>query len=126
MQDEQIAGWHKGLFGKQVQHSCLGTVKAKLKMLPQTVVLDKCIPTTKLCPKCRTVNQHITLADRTFVCDCGYQEDRDVHSAKNMIEIAKSCFKNHSVPTEHREITLTEFRASALSSNAYEKAGTKK
>ena len=33
MQDEQIAGWHKGLFGKQVQHSCLGTVKARLKAL---------------------------------------------------------------------------------------------
>ena len=126
MQDEQIAGWHKGLFGKQVQHSCLGTVKAKLKMLPQTVVLDKCIPTTKLCPKCRTVNQHITLADRTFVCDCGYQEDRDVHSAKNMIEIAKSCFDNQFVPTEHREVTLMEFKASTLGSNAYEKAGTKK
>lgn len=34
MQDEQISGWHKGLFGKQVQHSCLGLVKAKLKVLP--------------------------------------------------------------------------------------------
>ncbi len=34
MQDEQIASWHKGLFGKQVQHSCLGLVKAKLKALP--------------------------------------------------------------------------------------------
>ena len=68
----------------------------------------------------------MTLADRTIVCGCGYVEDRDVHSAKNMIFIAKSCFEDHLVPTEHREITLTEFRASALSSNAYEKAGTKK
>ena len=126
MQDEQISGWHKGLFGKQVQHSCLGIVKAKLKGLLQTVVLDKWIPTTKLCPDCGTINQHVTLADRTIVCGCGYVEDRDVHSAKNMIFIAKSCFENQSVPTEHREITLTEFRASALGSNAYEKAGTKK
>ena len=126
IQDEQIANWHKGLFGKQVQHSCLGTVKAKLKLLPQTVVLDKQIPTTKLCPKCGTINRHITLADRTVVCGCGYQEDRDIHSAKNMIFIAKSCFENNLVPTERREITLTEFKASALGSNAYEKVGTKK
>ncbi len=126
MQDEQISRWHKGLFGKKVQHSCLGTVKAKLKALPQTVVLDKWIPTTKLCPNCGTVNQHVTLADRTIVCGCGYVEDRDVHSAKNMIFIAKSCFANQSVPPEQREVTLTEFRASALGSNAYEKAGTKK
>lgn len=34
IQDEQISNWHKGLFGKQVQHSCLGLVKAKLKQLP--------------------------------------------------------------------------------------------
>ena len=126
IQDEQIANWHKGLFGKQVQHSCLGTVKTKLKLLPQTVVLDKWIPTTKLCPKCGTINRHITLADRTVVCGCGYQEDRDIHSAKNMIFIAKSCFENNLVPTEHREITLTEFRTSALGGNAYEKVGTMK
>lgn len=34
IQDEQIANWHRGLFGKQVQHSCMGLVKAKLKQLP--------------------------------------------------------------------------------------------
>ena len=126
MQDEQIANWHKGLFGKQVQHSCLGIVKTKLKQLSQTVVLDKWIPTTKLCPKCGTVNKFITLEDRTYHCGCGYELDRDTHSAKNMIVIAKACFENNLVPTEHREITLMEFKASALGSNAYEKAGTKK
>ena len=125
MQDEQIANWQKGRFGKQVQHSCMGAVKAKLKALPQSVVLDKWIPTTKLCPDCGTLLD-LSLADRTIVCECGHQEDRDIHSAKNMIEIAKACFEDHLVPTEHREITLTEFRASALGSNAYEKARTKK
>lgn len=123
MQDEQISRWHKGLFGKQVQHSCLGIIKAKLKTLSQTVVLDKWIPTTKLCPKCGTINQHITLADRIVVCGCGHVEDRDIHSAKNMIIIAKSCFKNQSVPMEHREITLTEFRAAVECRNAFNKPG---
>ena len=125
MQDEQLSNWQKNGFGKQVQHSCLGTVKAKLKALPQTVVLDKWIPTTKLCPDCGKL-LGLSLADRTVECSCGHVEDRDIHSAKNMIFIAKSCFKDNSVPTEHRKVTLTEFRASALGSNAYEKAGTKK
>ena len=125
MQDEQLSNWHKSLFGKQVQHSCLGTVKAKLKMLPQTVILDKWIPTTKLCPDCGKLLD-LSLADRTITCECGHVEDRDVHSAKNMIVIAKACLKDNSVPTEHREVTLTEFMASALGSNAYEKARTKK
>ena len=125
MQDEQLSNWQKNGFGKQVQHSCLGTMKAKLKMLPQTVVIDKWIPTTKLCPDCGKLLD-LSLADRTVECSGGYVEDRDIHSAKNMIVIAKACFENSLVPTEHREITPTEFRASALGSNAYEKAGTKK
>ena len=115
MQDEQIAGWQKGLFGKQVQHSCLGQVKAKLKALPQTVVLDKFIPTTKWCPKCGKKNM-IGLADRTYSCGCGYHKDRDIHSAKNMLAIKDLVFSNLSVPTEHREITLTEFKTSVADS----------
>ena len=118
MQDEQLAKWQKNGFGKKVQYSCLGLVKAKLKALPQTVILDKWIPTTKLCPKCGTINQWITLADRTYKCGCGYELDRDVHSAKNMIEIAKSCFENSLVPTEHREVTLMEFKASGLNAGS--------
>ena len=30
MQDENLTGWHKGLFGRTVQHSVLGLVKVKL------------------------------------------------------------------------------------------------
>ena len=123
MQDENIAGWHRGLFGKQVQHSCLGTVKSKLMALPQTVVLDRCIPTTKLCPKCYSVKNDMTLVDRTYVCSCGYQEDRDVHAAKSMIGIAKSCFEDGFVPMEHREITLMEFKTAIADEILSNKSG---
>lgn len=113
MQDENIAGWHKQ-FGRQVQHSCMGLIKGKLKMLPQTVVLDRMIPTTKLCSNCGTLNQYLTLEDRVFNCGCGYVEDRDVHAAKNMLAIKNKVFQKFNfVPTEHREITLTEFKAAA-------------
>ena len=113
MQDEMIAGWHRGLFGKEVQHSCLGMVKAKLMRLSQTTILSSGIPTTKMCPKCGTVNQYITLADRTYHCGCGYAEDRDIHSARNMIAIRDMVLSHlKKLPTEHREVTLTEFRSS--------------
>ena len=111
MQDEQISNWHKGWFGKQVQHSCLGLVKAKLKALPQTIILDKWIPTTKWCPKCHRKHD-VSLDERTYTCECGYSYDRDVHSARNMLAIKDFVFQqNHFVPTEHREITLMEFKA---------------
>ncbi len=121
IQDEQIANWHKGWFGNQVQHSCMGLIKSKLKALPQTIILDKWIPTTKWCPVCHTKHD-ISLDERTYVCECGYQEDRDIHSAKNMLAIKDLVFsKNKFVPTEHREITLMEFKASIGCSNASSK-----
>ena len=123
IQDEQIANWHKGLFGKQVQRSCMGLIKAKLKQLPQTVILDKWIPTTKLCPKCYK-KHNIGLDERTYVCECGYSEDRDIHSAKNMINIKDLVFdKLNFIPTEHREITLAEFMASVDDNNVINKSG---
>lgn len=110
IQDEQISNWHNGLFGKQVQHSCMGLIKSKLKQLSQTVVLDKWIPTTKLCPRCGR-KHNMSLDKRTYICECGYQEDRDIHSARNMLEIKNLVFsKLNLVPTEHREVTLMEFK----------------
>ena len=123
IQDEQIVSWHKGQFGKQVQHSCLGLVKAKLKALHQTIVLDKWIPTTKWCPKCHKKND-MPLENRIYECKCGYKEDRDIHAAKNMLAIKDFVFDSlNLVPTEHREITLMEFEASVGCSNASSKSG---
>ena len=123
IQDEQIASWQKGLFGKQVQHSCLGLVKAKLKSLPQTIVLDKWIPTTKWCPRCHVKN-NMPLENRMYECKCGYEEDRDIHSAKNMLAIKDFVFSQMNfLPTEHREVTLIEFEASARCSNVSSKPG---
>ena len=51
----------------------------------RVVVLAKHVPTTKYCPNCGKLNKEITLADRTFKCMCGYEQDRDVHAAQNMI-----------------------------------------
>ena len=86
MQDENIKGWHKGLFGKQVQNSALGTLKSKLKANPNVLVIDRFFPSTKMCPQCGSLKEDIALSDRTFVCDgCGYSEDRDVKAAKTLL-----------------------------------------
>jgi len=91
-QDEQIKNWHKGLFGKQVQSSCLGTLKQRLVALEasgRSFKISKWEPTTKLCPMCGCIN-HPTLADRIYKCDCGYTMDRDTHSARVVLMIGSS------------------------------------
>ena len=77
------------MFGRTVQHSVLGLVKAKLKYNERVTVLSSRMPTTKYCPACRKLKNDITLADRIYECECGYSEDRDIHAARNMILLAK-------------------------------------
>ena len=91
-QDEQIKNWQKGLFGKSVQSSCLGSLKQRLVALEangRSFKISKWEPTTKLCPMCGCIN-HPTLADRIYKCDCGYTMDRDTHSARVVLIIGSS------------------------------------
>lgn len=91
-QDEQIKNWQKGLFGKSVQSSCLGSLKQRLVSLEasgRSFKISKWEPTTKLCPMCGCIN-HPTLADRIYKCDCGYTMDRDTHSARVVLMIGSS------------------------------------
>lgn len=114
MQDENLQGWQKGLFGKQVQYSILGRIKMKLINNPRVEVLDRFVPTTKYCPNCGTIKNDIDLSDRVYHCDiCGYTNDRDIHSANNMIIMTKKiinlpCDSLVNLPTEHREVKPVE------------------
>jgi putative transposase len=103
-QDENLKGWQKGLFGRQVQMSYLGTIKAKLKSLESITMLRQSEPTTQLCPSCGALNKH-TLDKRTYECSCGYSDDRDIHSAKNMILIGSKNYPRKelaSTPLEEK------------------------
>lgn len=109
MQDENIIGWQKGWFGKQVHYSILGRVKAKLINNHRVKVLDRFVPTTKYCPICGNIKNDISLSDRIYHCDiCGYSNDRDIHSANNMIIITKILMNKNNLPMEHREVKPVE------------------
>jgi len=105
IQNENIKGWHAGLFGKQVQQSILGGIISELKKLPQTHIVDRFFPSTKLCPECGQLNI-LALADRIYNCSCGYSQDRDVHSANNILL--------ESIPMECRKFKPVEFNTSAI------------
>ena len=103
MQDEQISSWQKTKgMSKTVQHSCMGMVKSKLMKLDNVIILDKYIPTTKRCPNCHKLNE-LSLNNRTYKCECGYEQDRDIHAAQNMLNIKNLVEKYISVPTGHRD-----------------------
>jgi len=87
IQDENLKGWKSGWFGKQVQHSAMGTIKAKLRSSKQTYMIDRFLPTTKMCPNCGAIKDKVALSERWFSCDCGYSEDRDIKAAKTIMKL---------------------------------------
>lgn len=84
-QDESIKEWHENWFGKQIQYSITGGIISDLKTKSHTpIIVNKWFPSTKLCPKCSMLNK-IGLDERVYNCTCGYIEDRDIHSARNIL-----------------------------------------
>jgi hypothetical protein len=91
-QEEMIKSWHqdklKG-YGKKIQQGILGKVYAKLKILHKEqpdkyIMLAKSARTTKTCVLCKKSNE-VKLSDRVYECSCGYRNNRDCHSAYNMM-----------------------------------------
>ena len=80
-QDESIHAWHAGRHGKKIQNSGIGGIISDLKHKSVTPLeVHKFFPSTQLCPKCGSLKK-LSLGERTYECDCGYKEDRDVKSA---------------------------------------------
>lgn len=111
MQDEMIHNWHSGWFGKHVQVSILGRLKARLVNHPRVCVINKSCATTQLCPECGALNKH-TLDKRIYHCSCGYCENRDVHSAKNMLIFGMDEHNSVKSPGVERASTPVERKAS--------------
>src|SRR5574344_925830 len=106
IQDEQLKNWQKSGHGKAIQHSVLGRVKAKLVANPDTIILSKTAPTTKLCTNCGAYHDELKVYDRTFKCECGVNEDRDVHAAQNMV-----WFYENNVGVGHNNFKRVEMKA---------------
>ena len=118
-QDDSIKSWQEGLFGRQVQRSAIGGVKARLRAsLATPVVVDRHKPTTKSCAGCGK-EREIALGERIYRCSaCGWEAERDYNSALNMIRFGLG------IPTlrlNWREVKPVEREAAAriLGSNPY-------
>jgi len=84
--------------------------KAKLKTSPNAIMIERSFPSTKLCLNCGALNI-LSLANRTYKCDCGYEEDRDIKAAKTILHAGRCKMKY--VPMERREFKPVENKTSA-------------
>jgi transposase len=121
MQDDNVKGWKSGLFGRKIQHTSIGRIKARLSNNLETLVLvDRFLPTTQTCSNCGH-KQRMSLSDRVFKCEaCGFEIDRDINSARDMIIFGgETPLKN--LPEDFWEATPVEREATAriLESNPH-------
>ena len=81
--------------GKSTMDNGFGMFKEMLsyKLLvrgKQLVKINKWFPSSKMCNHCGTINNNLTLSDRTWVCECGNIVDRDTNAALNIKQVGLS------------------------------------
>jgi putative transposase len=81
------------------------TYKLEAAGIPLKVV-SRWYPSSKTCSCCGWVNENLTLADRTFICqECGLVLDRDVNAARNL---ARAAYELFGLPPVRRECTALD------------------
>lgn len=87
---EMIHNWQSGLFGRQVQHSAMGYIKAKLKTNLKTYVVPRSYSSTQICPVCGQKTKQ-PLQKRDYDCSyCGWHHGLRYESNVSLERRAKS------------------------------------
>lgn len=79
---------------KAIQEQCLYYFRLFLtqqckKYNIELRLVDRFYPSSKLCNCCGQIKENLKLSDRTYICDCGYVEDRDINASKNLRDAVK-------------------------------------
>lgn len=90
VEDLCIEGMKKGVksIRKGVQNTCMGEIHRQLTYKCNNyVVVDRFFPSSKTCSHCGSINDALTLSDRTYQCRvCGFTIDRDLNAALNLLK----------------------------------------
>lgn len=90
IEDLNMKGMSQALnFGKSVHDNGWGmfTTFLQYKLEEQgkkLIKIDKWFPSSKTCSCCGQVRESLSLSERTFRCECGFESDRDVNAAINI------------------------------------------
>lgn len=92
IEDLNISGMMKNRhLSKAIQNQCFYYFISKLAIKCSTHgielrIVDRFFPSSKMCHACGKIKHDLKLSDRTYVCDCGYSEDRDKNASDNLVD----------------------------------------
>lgn len=89
IEDLSLKGIAKTKLAKSVLDASLGEFRRQLEYKSvwhrkHLAVIDRWFPSSKLHMGCGSVNDALTLSDRTWLCGCGVVVDRDLNAAENI------------------------------------------
>jgi putative transposase len=73
----------------------------------QVVLIGRFFPSSKLCNRCGAIKTDLTLADRIYRCDCGYELDRDLNAARNIESEALRMVAGMAISTPETDVERT-------------------
>ena len=88
-EDLSVKGLVKTKLAKSMADASLGEFRRQLAYKTiwnrsHLAVIDRWYPSSKTCHMCGAVNAALTLADRSWRCECGTHLDRDLNAARNI------------------------------------------
>lgn len=90
MEDLNIKGMMKNKhLSKSIQEQKLYEFKRQLEYKCdwnhiKLIEVDRWFPSSKTCNACGKIKNDLKLSNRTYICECGYSEDRDINAALNL------------------------------------------
>jgi putative transposase len=87
--------------------------KAKLRNCV-VVVANRFFPSSKTCSCCGKVKDRLTLAERLFICECGFSADRDLNAALNLDKYGRDTLQPDLKRASEQSQTVDRSTASAL------------
>ena len=99
VEDLNLKGIAGGLhFGKGIQDNGYGQFLSMLGYKLEErgkylIKVDRYFASSKICSVCGHKKKELALSERTYLCECGNQMDRDVNAAVNILEEGKRIYK---------------------------------
>ncbi|MDD5651381.1 MAG: transposase [Candidatus Nanoarchaeia archaeon] len=110
IQNDNLVGWQR-LYGRKISSTIIGRILDELRKTSKTIFVDRYFPSTQICPLCSSKTK-FTLSERMFKCHvCGFEEDRDIKSAK-LIKIEGLSYRK--IPMVYGDFKLVENKTSSL------------
>jgi putative transposase len=74
-----------GAIGRAAWRKLINQIDYKCAMYGKELIkINRFFPSSKMCNSCGVVKEQLSLSDRVFTCECGYQNDRDLNAALNI------------------------------------------